>query len=232
MKFVFANWKMNLLHKQARELACVLAKREISNNFQVAIFPPFTNLDVVSQELLNSKIALGGQDCSAYNSGAYTGEISAEMLFDAGCKYVLLGHSERKQYHNESNELVKQKSELAIENGIIPVICVGENLAQREAENYLKIITEQVQKSIPQNGDFIIAYEPVWAIGTGKTPNLEEINEVHQAIKSIVYKPILYGGSVKSSNAKEIMANDVVDGVLVGGASLNVDEFAAMFSNN
>ena len=219
-----------MLQGVASLLAEDLAQRPIAKNFEVAIFPPLTAIEIVSLVVGSSKIKVGGQDCSAHKSGAYTGEISAEMLYDAGCKYVLVGHSERRQYHNETDELVKQKADQAIENAIIPIICVGENLAQREAGNYLQVITDQAQKSVPKDGDFFIAYEPVWAIGTGKTPTLAEINEVHQAIKKLVAKPVLYGGSVKASNAKEIMASDVVDGVLVGGASLNADEFAAMFA--
>lgn len=236
-----------MLQGVASLLAEDLAERPIAENFEVAIFPPLTAIEIVSLVVQSSEIKVGGQDCSAHKYGAYTGEISAEMLYDAGCKYVLVGHSERRQYNHETDELVKQKAERAIENSVIPVICVGENLAQREAGDYLQVITEQVRKSLPYSGseatsdqvgallarglsaNYIIAYEPVWAIGTGKTPTLAEINEVHQAIKKLVDKPVLYGGSVKASNAKEIMASDVVDGVLVGGASLNADEFAAMF---
>ena len=162
------------------------------------------------------------------------------MLKDCGCKYVLAGHSERRSLHQETDEAVRNKAISAIKAGLIPVICVGEGLAERESGKYLQVITRQVEQSVPSltcSGSYLIAYEPVWAIGSGKIPTLPEISEVHKTIASLLYHdtsvagkvaglpPILYGGSVKAANARAIMATEGVDGVLVGGASLKTEEF-------
>jgi len=243
MKYVFGNWKMNLNLEQASKLSKDIVAGTIGDNVEIAIFPAFTHLYPVGKELQNLKIKLGGQDLSPSQNGAFTGDISSEMLKDLACKYVLVGHSERRTIHGESNEIVAKKADAAIKAGLIPVICVGENLEQREQGNYLEIIVEQLKQSLPsdKNANYIVAYEPVWAIGTGKTSNLQEIEEVHKTIASTLYyakqssgqtqkTPVLYGGSVKASNAGEIMNNDFVDGVLVGGASLSSEEFGKIIT--
>ncbi len=232
--------------KQAIELTQAIVAFKIPENVKTAVFPPFTSLHIVASELIASKIALGAQDCSNEIGGAFTGDISTLMLAEAGCKYVIVGHSERRAQHNESSELVKHKAEAAISAGLIPVICVGENIGERESGTYLQAITKQTKDSLPSlahSSKFIIAYEPVWAIGSGKTPSLAEITEVHKTIASLlsydtsvakhdaVKTAIVYGGSVKPENAREILASEGVDGVLVGGASLKAEEFCKIIES-
>lgn len=222
-----------------RETASVLIEKlnAIASTATVAIFPPYTYLGYAKTNLRH--IAIGGQDCSTEKSGAYTGDVSADMLKDAGCDYVLAGHSERRMYHHETNATVKQKAERAIAAGLVPVICIGEDQKQREAGIYLDVITEQLERSIPENktAHYMIAYEPVWAIGSGKIPSIEAIEEVHKTIASVINpatsiasqkRPILYGGSVKADNAGEILASPHIDGVLVGGASLDAEAFESI----
>lgn len=244
MKYIFGNWKMNGLGKEAFLLAQGVAMSPVPENAKAAIFPPFTSLHIAREQLKGSKIHLGAQDCSAEKSGAYTGDISAAMLKDTGCEYVLVGHSERRTLHGEKDDMIRRKALAAIAAGLKPVICVGENLAERESGNYLQIITNQAKNSLPSlthSHDFLIAYEPVWAIGSGKTPTIAEISEVHKTIASLLYHDtsvsghsvqtaVLYGGSVKAANAGEIMETQGVDGVLVGGASLNADEFGKIIA--
>lgn len=241
MKYIFGNWKMYLSHKEAVQLAVSIAKAAEGNKVKVALFPAFTTLHAVHLSVQDHAITLGAQDCSPHKSGAFTGDISADMLKESGCQYVLAGHSERRAIHGESSALVRAKAMAALEAGLTPVICVGENLSERESGHYLAVITSQVKESLPElmhSDRYIIAYEPVWAIGTGKVPTLAEISEVHKMIASLLDRdtsvpenasartPVLYGGSVKVSNAEEIMETDYVDGVLVGGASLNAEEFS------
>lgn len=189
------------------------ALSKVKTQNRVVICPPFTLLDKFNG------INIGGQDCSAKISGAFTGEVSAAMLAEAGAKFVILGHSERRTMHNESSELVRAKCAAAASCGLTPIICVDESYS------------DQIPKSIPAGGAFIVAFEPVSAIGTGTTPSMEEIARAHSEIQGILEKlghgltPILYGGSVKGANANEIMSLKFVDGVLVGGASLRPDDF-------
>lgn len=240
MKYVLGNWKMNGSANEATALARAAAAVPPQKTVKIALFPPFTTLHLARQVLHGSQVSLGAQDCNPEKSGAFTGDISADMLKEAGCGYVIVGHSERRTLHGETDELVKRKAVAAIAAGLIPVICVGENLAERESGNYLKIIDNQVKNSLPSlthSEKFLIAYEPVWAIGSGKTPTPSQIAEVHKTIASLlnhdtsvadnssVRTAIMYGGSVKAANAREIMGCDCVDGVLVGGASLKADEF-------
>lgn len=230
MKYIFGNWKMNGF-TEAAALSRSLASKPIPPSATVAIFPPFVSLQTAAKELSGSKIKLGAQDVSAEKSGAFTGDISAEMLKNLGCDYVIVGHSERRALHGESDALVKSKATAAIAAGLKPVICVGESIKERDSGKYLEVITRQIKDSVPSvNSDsYIIAYEPIWAIGSGKTPSCAQITEVHKTIASLLYRDtraaILYGGSVKASNASEILKSDGVDGVLVGGASLSADEF-------
>lgn len=228
---------MNGGHKDASALTRAFSALTLPESTEVAVFPPFTDLSLVSNGLKGSNIKLGAQDCSTEpEHGAFTGEISAEMLKEYGCSYVIVGHSERRARHTETDEIVKRKALSALKSGLKPVICVGENLQQRESGHYLDVISTQIKNSLPSlahSSDYLIAYEPVWAIGTGKIATIQEIVEVHKTIASLLYRDtsvagktaVLYGGSVKSTGAREIMGAQGVDGVLVGGASLNADEF-------
>jgi len=240
---IVGNWKMNGLKGFSSALvkeivAGYSANPSFNSSVDVVLCPPFTAISSALDELsANSRnVKIGGQDCHEQKNGAYTGNISAEMLKDSGCDYVLVGHSERRQYHNETDEIVKAKAEAAHEAGLIAIICVGESLEQREAAEHLEIVGGQVKKSIPESANgqnTIIAYEPVWAIGTGKIPSLTDIKEMHAYINDVLASEFsaanisdaLYGGSVKAANAAEILSVDKVGGLLVGGASLDADSF-------
>ena len=182
-----------------------------------------------------SDVQIGGQDCHAVPKGAHTGDLSAAMLADAGARYVITGHSERRADHGETDEGVRAKSEAAQAAGLVPVICVGESQDDREAGRHIEIVTAQLAGSIPAGGAFVIAYEPVWAIGTGLTARAEDIAEMHAAIRAALPGgegvQILYGGSVKPKNAAEILALEDVDGALVGGASLEAESFNAIIAS-
>lgn len=235
---VAGNWKMNgttAMLKEPRLLAGML--RDVKLKCDVLVCPPATLARRVKSVMKGSRIKLGGQDCHSALSGAHTGDVSAEMLKDAGCSYVIVGHSERRTNHAETDTLVSKKAQAAHAAGLIAIICVGESLAQRKSGQTLKVISEQLQGSIPGGStaaNTVVAYEPVWAIGTGLTPTVAEVAEVHAHIRtelaSIVGEEgngmrVLYGGSVKPSNAKELMAVENVDGALVGGASLKAADF-------
>ena len=187
----------------------------------------------------SGKTSLGSQDVSTHDHGAYTGEVSAQMISDTGAKYVIVGHSERRQYHNETNDIVRQKVEAALSAGLTPIVCVGETMDEKQAGKTMEIIESGVRESIPNNidKDIIVAYEPRWAIGAGLTPTTEEIAEAHKLIADTLTSmglagtPVLYGASVKGSNAAEIMSIPNVDGVLVGGASLKPDDFIPIITS-
>ncbi len=243
-KLIAGNWKMNLLLASGTALAKEVAEmsKKIDNKTcQFLICPPFTLLTNVKKALRGSKVCLGAQDAHFNIKGAHTGDVSPQMLTDVGCKYVILGHSERRADHFETNEIVNKKAMLAHENGLISIICVGETLEQREKGKALDICSAQVLGSLPEDSNAkntVIAYEPVWAIGTGKTPTPQDVAEVHSAIRTTVAKKfgkataskmqILYGGSVKPSNAKSFLGLEDVDGALIGGASLKADDFIAI----
>ncbi|PID53493.1 MAG: triose-phosphate isomerase [Micrococcales bacterium] len=242
------NWKMNNDHLQAidtvQKLAWMLrdAGHDYSN-VAVAVIPPFTALRSV-QTLVDGdslQVAYGAQDVSAHESGAYTGEVSASMLAKLGCTYVVVGHSERRQYHGEDDALVASKALAALGAGMVPIICLGEELEIRKEGRHVEHCVTQIEGSLAglsteQVAKSVIAYEPVWAIGTGEVATPEDAQEVNAALRAKIAElhgqgtadavPILYGGSVKSSNVAEIMAKDDVDGALVGGASLDPEEFA------
>lgn len=212
-----------------------------ANNARVVICPPATLVAQAAWWHKGMQIAIGGQDCHAEQKGAFTGDISAAMLKDAGCTYVIVGHSERRYYHGETSEIVCRKAEAALTAGILPIICIGETLQDRDQGRTNEVLIAQVEASLPQSpGDeIIIAYEPVWAIGTGRTPSLGDIEDAHQALLTYLMHErkleqgrvsVLYGGSVKPDNAKEIMAQPSVGGVLVGGASLNPTDFSAIIA--
>ena len=232
MKFVIGNWKMNGTRAILREMIERAANIQTEN--RVALCVPFTMLGEKSDI-----IAMGAQDISTHERGAYTGEISGAMLAEAGAKYVIVGHSERRMYHGETNDIVSAKAARALESGLTPIICVGETADERRAGKTLEIITSGVRESVPENvsGDIIIAYEPRWAIGAGITPTADDIATAHRVIAEtlsymhLVGTPILYGASVNSKNVADIVAIENVDGVLVGGASLKPDEFIPIIEN-
>lgn len=236
-RLILGNWKMHLTQAAARQLAEAIARLPLSAASTVALFPPFTALHAVGEAISGSAVKLGGQDCHDKDAGAFTGNISAPMLSDAGCELVITGHSERRA-QGEQSAWIKQKAEAAVRNGLHAVVCVGESAATREEGAHLAFLSAQLQESLPDAASYdsvSIAYEPIWAIGTGKTATVEDISEVHSHLSALATplfggkKPrILYGGSVKANNALEILSLPVVDGVLVGGASLDASEFSAI----
>ena len=236
---IAGNWKMNGTAASLPEARAVAARVD-GRRARVAICPPATLIQRMSEALAGSAVLVGGQDCHREASGAFTGDVSAEMLADAGATLVILGHSERRAGYGETDELVAAKVRAAVRAGLEPIVCVGETLDERKAGDALKVVTRQVRGSLPRELDrraYSIAYEPVWAIGSGLTPSLAEIEEMHTAIRATLRelfgadgdKPaILYGGSVKPGNAGEILHAAEVGGALVGGASLKADDFLAI----
>jgi triosephosphate isomerase len=238
-KMIVGNWKMNGLREAGIALAGSLAAKALAKKptCDVVVCPPATLLAKIDRAFDAGTIALGGQDCHADEKGAHTGDISAEMLRDAGCRYVIVGHSERRTDHAEDNATVQAKAAAVHRTGMTAIICVGETGAERDAGQTLDIVASQVTASLPKGADgvnTVVAYEPVWAIGTGRTPTLDEIAAVHGHIRTTLTEQIgaaadgmrvLYGGSVNAANATEILAVDAVDGALVGGASLKPDDF-------
>lgn len=243
---IAGNWKMNGLLADGVALAQnikadVKAKKR---NCEFVVCPPFTLLGAVKKALKGCRVALGAQDCHFEEKGAHTGDISPEMLLDSGCAYVILGHSERRADHGETSELVCKKAKAAHKAGLKTIICIGETLAQREKGETIDICSKQILESVPNDAtaaDTVIAYEPVWAIGTGKTPTAQDVEDVHAAVRKVLAKKlgraqankmrILYGGSVKPSNAKELLSLPDVDGGLIGGASLKAADFMAIADN-
>ena len=241
-KLAAGNWKMNGLTAALTEMEN-LAKGHAGGETEILICPPATLLSRAADTLQDCPIKVGGQDCHVSRSGAHTGDISADMLADVGASYVIVGHSERREDHDEHNEDVRAKANAAWDAGLGAIICLGESLAQREAANTLDIIAGQLAGSIPDNAtaeNLVIAYEPIWAIGTGKVPTIAQIGEVHDFIRARMERRfgagvgrgirILYGGSVKPDNAAEIFAVPNVDGALVGGASLKAADFSQIIN--
>jgi triosephosphate isomerase len=245
---IAGNWKMNKTVAEALDVVAGI-KRELKDvkEVDIVVCPPFTALSEVSKAILDSNIRLGAQNMSERNFGAYTGEIAAGMLKEFSTRYVILGHSERRQYQKESDELISKKALAAHAASLKPIVCVGETLAEREADQMQAILLTQVRGSLAglskqQMEETIIAYEPVWAIGTGKTATASQAQEAHAYIRALLVKlydeavarrvRIQYGGSVKPSNARELMALPDVDGALVGGASLEDRAFADIIKNS
>lgn len=237
-KLAAGNWKMNGTAASLGEVR-TLAEAWSSSTCDILICPPATLLARMSEAIGAAPVRLGGQDCHAAESGAHTGDISARMLADAGASHVIVGHSERRADHGETDAMVRAKSEAAHSAGLTAVICVGETEAERDAGRTLAVIGDHLAGSVPGGAsadDTVIAYEPVWAIGTGRTPTLEQIGEVHGFLRHELKKRfsdadrfrLLYGGSLKPSNAAEIFAVANVDGALVGGASLKAADFGAI----
>jgi triosephosphate isomerase len=233
-QLVAGNWKMNGGRADGVALAQGLAElARQPHACDLLVCPPFTVLAAVGAALADSDVGLGGQDCHAAASGAFTGCISAEMLQDAGCSHAIVGHSERRHTCGENDADVRAKTEAAWRAGLVAIVCVGETRAEREAGQAVEIVSRQIAGSIPDGADpgrLIVAYEPVWAIGTGLTPTLADIGEIHAAIRGQIPAGtrILYGGSVNPKNAAEILALPEVDGALVGGASLKAEDFWAI----
>ncbi|HEX2135276.1 MAG TPA: triose-phosphate isomerase [Microvirga sp.] len=240
---VAGNWKMNGLR------AAIEVLREIRAGYtpglrgktELLVCPPATLIYAFAREAVGSRVAVGGQDCHAKDSGAFTGDLSAEMLADAGASYVIVGHSERRQYHGEKDADVCVKAAAAHRAGITAIVCIGETRAEREAGKTLAVVRKQLRGSVPaasSSHNLVVAYEPVWAIGTGLTPTAGDVAEVHALIREELRRlvgreeqgrvRILYGGSVKPSNAAELLAVDNVNGALVGGASLVAADFLAI----
>lgn len=241
-KLAAGNWKMNGVAADLGELQA-LAAAHPAPAVDLLICPPAPLLSRAADAVAGGALALGGQDCHAAASGAHTGDVSAAMLADAGASMVIVGHSERRADHGEHNEVVRAKAGAVMQAGMVAVICVGESLAQREAANTLDIIGGQMSGSIPDQStgeNLVLAYEPVWAIGTGKVPTTDQIGEVHSFMRARLERRfgagvarsvrLLYGGSVKASNAAEIFAVPDVDGALVGGASLKSADFSPIIS--
>jgi triosephosphate isomerase (TIM) len=235
---VAGNWKMNGLEACVGELETVIAGARGLPNADLIICPPATLVARFAVLAQGSRVAIGGQDCHAEAAGAYTGDIAAEMLKDAGASAVIVGHSERRHYHGETDAMVRAKALAARRAGLLAIICVGETRAERDASKSHTVVRAQLDGSLPDGlADFVVAYEPVWAIGTGVTPTKDDVLDMHRFIRerlSARYGDaghgvrILYGGSVKPANAKELLGIDNVDGALIGGASLKADEFLAI----
>lgn len=240
-KIVAGNWKMNTMPAEGVELAkAVAAKRhEADSNVELIVCPPFTHLSEVVKVTRGTGVAVGAQNCAAEEKGAYTGEVSAAMLASLGVEYVILGHSERREYYGETSETLNRKMAMAYANKLVPIYCVGEKLAEREAGKHFDVVGAQLREVVfnlttEQFAHLIVAYEPVWAIGTGKTATSEQAEEIHAFIRKTLAEkfgeaaentPILYGGSCKPSNAPELFAKSDVDGGLIGGAALDADSF-------
>ncbi|HEY4163705.1 MAG TPA: triose-phosphate isomerase [Dongiaceae bacterium] len=233
---VAGNWKMNGSSAMAALLIDELRAKAGEMPCDLLVCPPFPYLIPAAQRLEGSPIALGAQDCATAESGAHTGDVSAVMLKDAGCSYVIVGHSERRTDHGESSALVAAKAKVAQSSGLSAMICVGETSEERDAGKTLSIVESQIVNSIPtdsSDANLVVAYEPIWAIGTGRTPTAGDVEAVHRQIRQLLVAGvkngaavrILYGGSVKPSNAKELMAVSEVNGALVGGASLKSADF-------
>ena len=239
---IAVNWKLNKTISEAVALTTALKALVVDETgVEIIVAPPFTALAAVNDVIANSNIHLAAQDVYSEDSGAFTGEVSAPMLKDVGCDYVIIGHSERRQYFGETNESVNQKAKAALAHDLKPIICVGEQLEEREAGQTEAVIEDHVTGGIAGLSatellSCVIAYEPVWAIGTGKTATPDQAQEVHNFIRGLLTKAyavevasqvcIQYGGSVKPENAAELMAQPDVDGALVGGASLEAESFA------
>ena len=240
--FVAGNWKMNGLSASLSEIEAMRRAADAgeAGKAELAVCPPATLLAQAAAKLKGGKLSLGAQDCSPEPGGAFTGDISAAMLKDAGASYVIVGHSERRTIHHETDELVRAKAEAALKAGLVPIVCIGETLAERERGEQAAVVVRQLRRSLPPGGTsetVVIAYEPVWAIGTGRTPTPADVTVIHNGIRALLAEiggpratktRVLYGGSVKASNCGDLLTLDNVDGALVGGASLKAADFLAI----
>lgn len=223
---IVANWKMHFDAKKALQTGCAIKNLLINAKVELAVCAPYLYLQELFECFKDSNIKLGAQNLYFEDEGAYTGEISAMMLKSVGCEYVIVGHSERRQIFSENDELVNKKLKSAIQHSIVPILCVGESLSQRENNETFKVLENQLAKDLQGiEGSVIIAYEPVWAIGSGKVASAKQIFEAHEFIKKFIDTKVLYGGSVNPQNAQELSSIVNVDGFLVGGASLDAQKF-------
>lgn len=244
-KIVAGNWKMNTTPAEGVELIKGVAalKAEVPADVELIVGVPFTHICCVKNDAAQAGIAVSAQNCADHESGAYTGEVSAKMIASLGAKYVILGHSERREYYGETSETLNKKMALAYQQGLAPIYCVGEKLDEREAGKHFDVVRAQIEEVVfnltPEEfGKLVIAYEPVWAIGTGKTATSEQAQEIHAFIRQVLAEkfgqaaadktPILYGGSAKPGNAPELFSKPDVDGGLIGGASLVAADFVAI----
>ncbi len=243
-KIVAGNWKMNTTVAEGVALAkeLVAGMGQVPADVNLVIAPPFVHLTSVGEVIKDSKIALSAQNCANKEKGAYTGEVSAAMIAGIGCEYCILGHSERRQYYGETSATLVEKMALALANGLKPIYCVGEMLSEREAGNHFNVVKAQIEEVLfgltaEQMSQVVVAYEPVWAIGTGVTATSAQAQEIHAFIRKTLAEKfgalaeeitILYGGSCKPSNAKELFAQKDIDGGLIGGAALKADDFIAI----
>jgi triosephosphate isomerase len=241
---IAGNWKMNGLRASIRELDAMIAgAAAVAGKADLLVCPPATLVAAFAEKARGTPVAVGAQDCHAKPSGAHTGDIAAEMLADAGAKAIIVGHSERRADHGESDLLIQQKAEAVWRAGLVAIVCIGESEQQRNAGETLHVCRGQLNRSLPEGSradNTVIAYEPVWAIGTGRTPTAADVEQIHKFIRDLLTERfqhegermrILYGGSVKPSNAAELMAVTNVDGALVGGASLKAADFLAIASD-
>ena len=248
-KIVAGNWKMNTLLESAIRLAgdvdALLSERN-PGDVTVVLIPPFPFIHNVADVIDRTKIKVGAQNCASEAEGAYTGEVSAAMIASTGSEYVIIGHSERRQYFGENDEILSKKLKLALENDLIPIFCIGEKLEEREAGKQFEVVENQLKNtilslSVDDVKKLVIAYEPVWAIGTGKTATPDQAQEIHAHIRKLLADkfgtdianevPVLYGGSVKPGNAKELFAQPDIDGGLIGGASLKANDFVDIINS-
>ena len=233
-KLIVANWKMNGNLAEAQSKAKAIAAGRVMT--KLVICPPFVHIPAVGAAVEGSMVALGAQDCHWEEKGAFTGDTSVGMLAELGCRFVIVGHSERRHGKGEDDSIVQKKATAAAAQGLTPIVCVGELLEQREAGQAEAVVKAQLAGSLPKDSrDYVVAYEPVWAIGTGRNASVADVVAMHAAIRAEVSRlypearlSILYGGSVKPANAKELLALKDVDGLLVGGASLIADDFLAI----
>jgi triosephosphate isomerase len=244
-KIVAGNWKMNKTLQEGIELAKTVNRQVEDNGVVIVLCTPFIHLSEVSNVITKDSLFLGAQNCAAEASGAFTGEVSVDMIKSTGAEYVIIGHSERRSYFHEDDALLNRKVKCALAAGLTPIFCCGEVLAERQAGNHMKVVKTQIENGLfdltPEDfGKVVIAYEPVWAIGTGVNATSDQAQEMHKAIRELIAEKygnplagnisILYGGSCKPSNARELFANPDVDGGLIGGASLNAADFMGIVS--
>ncbi len=243
-KIVAGNWKMNTLPSEGLALAKAVAQstESVCSCVDFIVCPPFTHIAAVAEALKGTKIAVGAQNCAAETKGAYTGEVAATMIAELGCQYVILGHSERREYYGETSETLNKKIAQVYAAGLTPIYCVGEVKEERENGTYFDVVKAQIEEVVfnltpEQFSSLVIAYEPVWAIGTGLTASADQAEEIHAYIREVLSSKfgaaaeetaILYGGSCKPSNAEEIFAKPNVDGGLIGGAALAAEDFAGI----
>lgn len=236
---IAGNWKMHGRRADLAAIPALAGRLGPAPGLDVVICPPFTLLSAAAEAAAGGPIEIGAQDCRAGDDGAFTGDVNPSMLEDAGCAYVIVGHSERRAGHGETDALVRAKAQAAQAAGLTPIVCVGETREQREAGEALAVIVAQTAAAAPSGGPLVLAYEPVWAIGSGLTPTIAEIEAAHAAIRGALVSArgaegeadrILYGGSVKPANAASVFGARGVDGALVGGASLKVEDFFAIIS--